>query len=527
MTEFTGVALRGGRLARVFTMSRPTAGDVTLGLGVLAMQTALALTVTNDGHRPDALGWTLLIISALALVSRRVAPMATTVVVVLAVGPYHSLDYAHFATVPAGVVALYALAVGAPPLRALLALSVIVAAMTLVMSSSSDSQDVSEMLRGSGWLLAVVVIGIAIRTHRSYVAAIVERAERAERTREEEAARRVAEERLRIARDLHDLLAHSITLIGVQTSVAAHVLVADPDRLDRETVAKALDSIADTCRDARAELRTTLQVLRAGDPDPSSDATRPPPGLAGLSDLAKSAEAAGARVTLDFRLTAADASAVPPAVGAAAYRIVQEALTNAVRHAGPDVRTVATVERVPLPWADGEALRVTVTDDGPPYPQAQGSPHSQAQGPRHPQAQGLRRARSPEPASPLRESISTAGRRVASSTGGAARGSPGGPGQSPTGPGAAVAGPSVGAFGATGSGGTEGFGIAGMQERARSVGGTVTAGRRVEAPGFAVQAVLPLGSEPHGGRTMPRIDPSVPWRRIARGPVAEAKEDTA
>ena len=92
------------------------------------------------------------------------------------------------------------------------------------------------------------MLGVDVRIYRQYVAAIVERAERAERTREEEARRRVAEERLRIARDLHDLLAHSITLIGVQTSVAAHVLAADPDRLDRAAVAKALDDIAETCR---------------------------------------------------------------------------------------------------------------------------------------------------------------------------------------------------------------------------------------------------------------------------------------
>ena len=148
------------------------------------------------------------------------------------------------------------------------------------------------MLQSAGWIVAVAVVGEVVRMHRNYVAAIVERAERAERTREEEAARRVAEERLRIARDLHDLLAHTITLIGVQTSVAAHVLVADPDRLDRTAVAGALDTIADTCREARAELRTTLRVLRA-------DGDGPLPDLAGIPSLARAAEAAGAQVDAD------------------------------------------------------------------------------------------------------------------------------------------------------------------------------------------------------------------------------------
>ncbi|MFE6775746.1 sensor histidine kinase [Streptomyces sp. NPDC057702] len=469
MTEFTA-ALRGGRRARAAPVARPTARDVTLALAVLVVQSALAVSVRDDGSQPDAVGWALLVVSALALVSRRTAPTTTTVVVVLAVGPYHSLDYNHFATVPAGLVALYALAVGAPATRSLVAVTAIVGVMAVVMGNSPDHQALPEMLRSSGWLLAVVVIGIAIRTHRNYVAAIVERAERAERTREEEAARRVAEERLRIARDLHDLLAHSITLIGVQTSVAAHVLVADPERLDRDAVSKALDSIADTCRDARAELRTTLRVLRAGEAEPATDATRPPPGLAGLPDLARSAEAAGARVTLEFALTPSAASAIPPAVGAAAYRIVQEALTNAVRHAGSEVRTVATVCQVPHPWAEGEALSVTVTDDGPPVGRGTGQAGAVAAG-----ASGA-----------------------------------GGGGVAPGGPGA----------GAAGAGGAEGFGIAGMRERARSVGGSVTAGWRADAPGFVVRAVLPLAGPPRGGPAAPRAESTAFGWKSARGTAA-------
>ncbi|MFI2028949.1 histidine kinase [Streptomyces buecherae] len=545
MTEFTA-ALREDRRPPARTRARPSAWDVALALAVLVVQSLLALSVRNDGSRPDAFGWALLIVSALALVSRRTAPTATTVVVVLAVGPYHSLDYAHFATVPAGLVALYALAVGAPACRSLVALSAIVGVMAVVMSNSPDDQALPEMMRSSGWLLAVVVIGIAVRTHRNYVAAIVERAERAERTREEEAARRVAEERLRIARDLHDLLAHSITLIGVQTSVAAHVLVADPDRLDRDAVAKALDSIADTCRDARAELRTTLRVLRAGEAEPAADSTRPPPGLAGLPDLASSAEAAGARVTLDFPLTPSAASAVPPAVGAAAYRIVQEALTNAVRHAGPDVRTVATVRKVPHPWAEGEALSVTVTDDGPPSARVPGQRRGGA--PADPAAASTR-----ESAPNGLRTAGAAGAAGRPSGGGAAQGHGASAGADPgprggaglrggagAGGGASAAGPgtdgqsaassggpggSGGPAGAGGAGsvGAEGFGIAGMRERARSVGGSLTAGWRADGPGFVVRAILPLASTPRGGPAAPRGESTAFGWKGARSATAGGK----
>jgi signal transduction histidine kinase len=250
-----------------------------------------------------------------------------------------------------------------------------------------------ETLRTSGWILAVLVFGVDVRVYRRYIASVVGRAERAERTREEEAARRVAEERLRIARDLHDLLAHSITLIGVQTSVAAHVLAVDPDRLDRAAVAKALDDIADTCRTARGELRTTLEVLRADGPD----AAGPLPDLTALPGLVRAANADLTVDTGEVRL--------PPAVEAAAYRIVQESLTNAVRHAGAGVQIRVAVQ------LRGGALNVTVTDDG---------------------------------AAPQQ-----------------------------------TAGP--------------GYGIVGMRERARSVGGTLSAGPR-DGGGFVVAAVLPLQS---------------------------------
>lgn len=369
--------------------------DAAVAAVVLAVQCGLALFAHVDGDRRlDALGWTLLVGSAVALIGRRHSPMLVTVAVVLMVGPYHALNYQHVAVVPAGLTALYTLAVLGPPLRSLLTVTFVIGLMVTVMSWGGRPHGAVDMLRSSGWVLSVVLVGEAVRIHRAYIAAIVERAERAERTREEEAARRVAEERLRIARDLHDLLAHSITLIGVQTSVAAHVLITDPDRLDRGTLAKALDSISDTCRDARAELRATLQVLRAGEGGEAGEAdgadgvgTGPPPGLAGLADLAAAAEAAGVRVRLTVDVDEADLSS---AVGAATYRIVQEALTNAVRHApGTLVRLTVAREAV-------GGLRVAAVDDGPSgLPGPSGSPGEglppvkAAEDPDRPQGYGL------------------------------------------------------------------------------------------------------------------------------------------
>ncbi|MEU6764650.1 histidine kinase [Streptomyces sp. NPDC046853] len=389
---------------RVVPGSRRALRDDALFAAGLAVLAAVLATFFEDGRRPDLLGWGLLLCAHVPLVWRRSRPLTVLLAVIAFIAPYHAIDYTHTAAVPVGMVALYTVAVTGRPRRALIT-GLLVVGVTLSVNASMEPHQVAEVLRISGWIVSVLLLGVYVRIHRQYVASVLERAERAERTREEEARRRVAEERLRVARDLHDLLAHSITLVGVQTSVAAHVLAADPERLDRAAVAKALDDIADTCRSARGELRATLQVLRAAGPGPEgpeADETRGPlPGLDGLADLAAAARTSGASVELTVRDTDA-----PPAVGAAAYRIVQEALTNAVRHGGPGITI-----RVGIGVADA-ALRVSVTDDG-----------RAADDPAH----------------------------------------------------------------------TPGFGLVGMRERARSVGGTLEAGRR-DGGGFEVSAVLPLAA---------------------------------
>ncbi|PZT69516.1 sensor histidine kinase [Streptomyces sp. SW4] len=331
------------------TAPHATRNDVLAAVAVGAVAVVVAL-VTDPARRPDALGWTLLLAAHVPIVWRRRRPLLMLAAEAALLLPYHSLDNNHTAPLPVSVVAVYSVATTCRPLYTLLTTGTALAAALSVMMTVNKHQ-AAEALRTSGWVIAVVFVGIAVRFHRQYVAAVVERAVRAERTREEEARRRVAEERLRIARDLHDLLAHSITLIGVRTSVAAHVLNADPGRLDRAAVAKALDDIAETCRTARGELRTTLEVLREHG---TAGARDPLPDLHGLEGLAEAARSAGAHVELTI-----DAGEVPPAVGAAAYRIVQEALTNAVRHGGRRDLGIRVGVR-----AGEAALRVTVTDDG-------------------------------------------------------------------------------------------------------------------------------------------------------------------
>ncbi|WP_369169269.1 sensor histidine kinase [Streptomyces sp. R28] len=344
----------GERVMAAINRDPLTAPHRTRNDALLAVAWAVLATVTallgDKGMRPDALGWTLLLTAHVPLVWRRSRPLPALLVVVACVAPYHALENNHAAPIFATMVVLYTVAATGTVRRTLLT-GAAVLGVTLILNALTNPDGTMELLRISGWVFAFLFCGIDVRYYRQYVAAIVERAERAERTREEEARRRVAEERLRIARDLHDLLAHSITLIGVQTSVAAHVLAADPERLDRETIAKSLDDIAETCRTARGEVRTTLDVLR--DQGAAGDARGPLPGLDGVPDLVEAARLAGARVESEVGVREA-----PPAVGAAVYRIVQEALTNVVRHAGP-----GPAVRVEL-YEEQGALRVSVTDDG-------------------------------------------------------------------------------------------------------------------------------------------------------------------
>lgn len=202
-----------------------------------------------------------------------------------------------------------------------------------------------------GLSLCVLVSGLvgdSARSRRAYYAELEARADRLEREREQEAQLAVADERARIAREMHDVVAHNVSVMVVQAEGAAYLLDTDPGRSRR-----AMGTVASTGRQALAEIRGLLGVLRSEQP---ADGERAPqPGLGDLPDLVDRVRHAG--VAVDLTVTV-DAGSVGAGRGLAAYRVVQEGLTNVLKHAGPRVRTQVRVDR-----ADG-ALRLTVTDDG-------------------------------------------------------------------------------------------------------------------------------------------------------------------
>jgi signal transduction histidine kinase len=195
-----------------------------------------------------------------------------------------------------------------------------------------------------------VAAGEAARNRRAYLAEVVARAEDAERGRDAEARRRVTEERLRIARDLHDSIGHHLALINVQAGVSGHVLTDQPAPV-RET----FDQIRQRSRAALEELKDTVGLLRQPGEDPVP--VEPAVGLAGLDDLVAAFERSGLRIDR----SGAAGGPVPWATDRTAYRIIQESLTNVCKHVGP------TDVRLRLRHDDG-TLTVIVENEGPPAP---------------------------------------------------------------------------------------------------------------------------------------------------------------
>jgi signal transduction histidine kinase len=297
---------------------------------------------------PGYLGYALLAVSGLALVVRRKRPVAVLAVVAVISVAYYVAGYPDGPGWVALFVALYTVTAQGDGRRSVWTAAGVIAALTAVWLLTADL----DPLNAAGWVffrvggaVMAAALGESVRGRRVLAEEAQERAERAERTREEEAARRVDAERLRIAREVHDTIAHALSVINVQAGVTAHVLDRRPDR-----TREALETIERTSARALHELRATLGVLReAGD-----DRREPPPGLHQLGELAETARAAGLDVAIEG---GAPGGEVPDAVQHAAYRIVQESLTNAVRHAGPSRVTVSV-------GGGPEGLEIVVTDDG-------------------------------------------------------------------------------------------------------------------------------------------------------------------
>jgi signal transduction histidine kinase len=324
--------------------------------GVVAVLLALVFLVgsTHPAYGiPLGVAYLLALISTLPVAVRRLWPLPALGVVLagsvgaMAIGTGKDPSVA-VALVLYLVASRYRRSTSAAILAGVLALT---AAGTAAGGAALDHNRASEVAArfvGSAVVLtAAWVIGIAVRQQRAYTAGLREQADRRIQAQLAEGRRAVTEERLRIARELHDVVAHSLSLIAVQAGVGNYVAGVHPDE-----AARALASIETTSRAALREMRRLVGVLRDG--DPAGPDLAPAHGLADVGQLVTGTADAGVRVQLEVRGTQRP---VPPGVDLAAYRIIQEALTNVVKHA----RT--TVSRVLVTY-DGDAIRLEITDDG-------------------------------------------------------------------------------------------------------------------------------------------------------------------
>jgi signal transduction histidine kinase len=311
-------------------------------LGVALVLVTSQQVADDNGKDIDAIALALCLITGLSLAFRRSHPLAQFVAAISATIAYAALDY------PGGPIFVVAFASALAMVyerRSLMPAAFIGGAALLAVQFTVYGWALHLFGFAAVWFVGTALFGEAMRLRQEQRRTTAARAEFAERSREEEARRRIAEERLRIARDVHDVVGHSLATIALQAGVAEHLLD------DREPKAReSMATIRRLSREALAEVSAMLGVLRAED----GAERAPTPDLSGVTGLVEDMRAAGLQVDLEL-----ESRPVPEVVGGAAYRIVQESLTNVVRHAGPDaaahVRVAAT---------DG-VVEIEVSDDGP------------------------------------------------------------------------------------------------------------------------------------------------------------------
>jgi len=291
--------------------------------------------------QPSAASLLLVAVAGVVLVWRNRWPVAVLAVSTAAVLGYTLLGYVNGAALLAPAAAAYAVATNASVRKALTASAVALAAL---LAATAGHNPFGSAASGPVVVMPVLFAaaslgGIAVSNRRAFVASIQARAD-------DEAKRRIDEERLRIARDLHDVVAHTMSTINVQAAAAAVLLTDRPDQ-----ASDALAAIRAASKNGLRELRAILNVLRQAD---DADPTAPAPGLAQLDALVAGVNEAGLPTTLDV---SGDRFDMGPGADLAAYRIIQESLTNAIRHAGPATATVR------LSYGT-DTLVIEVTDTG-------------------------------------------------------------------------------------------------------------------------------------------------------------------
>jgi signal transduction histidine kinase len=320
-------------------------------LAVVATGVGMATVFTQDLAdgmvQPDAFSVVTVLLVCAPLAIRRRNPLLAITWSSAAMLIHIAADYPE-GSLPIGLMFLtYTVAAWSSVRNAVLGLLAV--GVTLVILGFTDTPGLDALgIVGNMAVFSVAwAVGLALRARRDSLEARVRAAEERANVERQRSARLLAEERLRIAQELHDVVAHSMSVIAVQAGVGAHVLADRPDE-----ARAALEAISATSRGTLTEMRRLLGVLRGSD---GARAHVPAPGLSDLPQLVDDVRAVGVPVTLDVRGSSEVANS---AVELSAYRVVQEALTNVIKHAGATTRVDVNVRYEP------GSLAVEVTDDG-------------------------------------------------------------------------------------------------------------------------------------------------------------------
>jgi signal transduction histidine kinase len=315
---------------------------------VLCLVAHFAAAGSDQAHYRDATAWSVLLTIGVAVpyYFRRQSPLVVLLISEVCVVTLTVGDYQTGATPTVLLVGVYTVAAYCNARDRAIGAAAVAVGLTVVAVAGAPGLDAASIVFNYVLFSAAYLFGSTVRNRRLYTDQLEARAAQLERDRDEEAQRAVAEERLRIAQDLHDVVAHSMGVIAVQAGVGAHVIESDPVEAK-----KSLEAISLTSRTTLAEIRRMLGGLR----DDAGVAYAPAPGLADLERLVQQICAAGVDAHVTWEGTRAE---LPPGIDLTAYRIVQESLTNVLKHAGPEVHADVTIR-----YDDG-ALDLEVVDDG-------------------------------------------------------------------------------------------------------------------------------------------------------------------
>ena len=340
------------RRPREWFSAHPFFADALLAAAVSAFEVFAVLnspTIAEgiEYRKPTVLALLVLLTSTVPIAWRRTAPMAVLVVTVVTAIAYEAMGFVSAPAALGALIALYTVVAHSDRRRSFYGAGIAAVGIVVVLLTARWGSDPNGIALNLIVFLTAWLVGDNVRTRRQRLAALEERAERAEQTRTAEAQRAVAEERTHIARELHDVVAHSLSVIIVQAGAARRVIEKEPVR-----AVGALVAIETTGREAMNEMRRLLTVLRT---DGESPGPRPQPTLTGLADLVDECRSAG--LATEVTVTGNERE-LPPGVALTAYRIVQEALTNSLKHAGPGAAAIVRVHY------DACEVDVEVTDDG-------------------------------------------------------------------------------------------------------------------------------------------------------------------